>query len=691
MSASRSEQAEVIRLKELLFREERHSLAAIRDIVEQHHVRIGTDERMAETVAEVLADSFRAADIKDHRELAGAVSPLVVSSIKREIVNSRDEMVEALYPIMGRLVSAYVSAAMRDAMESTNQKLESGLSLKFLRLRLKSLLTGRPYRELAMVESGSPRVRELLLIKRPSGVLVDRWLSPGEPVEGTNGTGSGQLMSGLLSAINDFAGQAFAGGKDELRSLDIGGSRLFLRTSAAHLLAVRATGVSGRKVQRAIDNALVDILDTHANVLIDSAEPGAKSEIKTILPETAERLGEALDSERRKPVLAIALASLIGLAIAGGIGWYAWERMQSEQLRKRVAGVVEAAPAFRGYPIDITVGPGRKSVQLTGLAPSNGDAQSLTAEVEAAIAPVVLEPRFAFVTNEDALHRALADLKALADRLRTLDQSLTRFAGRSDLQAVAALIPSLASEVEALSRRLDQAAVKPDVARVSGDVASLTAEISGLEQSLRALSSKTEVTVLAETLSALEARLGKLSSRSDVEQMAAEVAALKEALSALPSKADVGAVQIAVESLEPEIAILRKRLDDPLLRLAQRVEKDAVFFDVGTKILNLADARRLTVDVASLALAAGADLRVIGYTDQLGTLDRNRLLGNQRAEIVAGMLVDAGLSRDHLVVISRPEGPRISGFTSRDGQSDRRVDIEIAYRGERSLSGGGSP
>ena len=691
MSASRSEQAEVVRLKELLFREERHSLAAIRDIVEQHHDRIGTDERLTETVAEVLANSFKSADIKDHRELAGAVSPLVVSSIKREIVNSRDEMVEALYPIMGRLVSAYVSAAMRDVMESTNQKLESSLSLKFLRLRLKSLLTGRPYRELAMVESGSPRVRELLLIKRPSGVLVDRWLGPGEPIDGTNGTGSGQLMSGLLSAINDFANQAFAGGRDELRSLDIGGSRLFLRTSAAHLLAVRATGVSGRKVQRAIDNALVDILDSHANVLIDSGEPGAKSEIRTILPKTADRLGEALESERRKPVLAFALVALLILGLAGALGWYGYERIQTEQLKKRVASVIETVPAFSGYPLDITIGAGRRSVSITGLAPSNADAQALTGAIKQAIAPVDLVPRFAFVTNEDALHRALADLKALAERLRTLDQSLTRFAGRGDVQAVAALIPNLASEVEALSKRLDLTAQKPDVAEVSGDVAALSTEIAGLEQAIRSLSSKTEVTVLAETLAAVEKRLGSLSAKRDVDHLGEELAALRTAMATLPSREDVGAVETAVQTLAPEIDTLRKRLDDPRLRLAQRVATSAVFFDVGTNVLNRTDAEKLAADVADLAKRADADLRVVGYTDSLGNLDRNRVLAGERAAIVADMLVKSGLSRARLILVARPDGPRISDVSSRDGQSDRRVDIEIAYRGERSFGGGGSP
>jgi outer membrane protein OmpA-like peptidoglycan-associated protein len=484
---------------------------------------------------------------------------------------------------------------MRDAMESTNQRLESGLSLRFLRLRLKSLFTRRPYRELAMLESGSPRIRELLLIKRSSGVLVDRWLSPGEPAEPSGN--SGQLIGGLLSAINDFARQAFAGGKDELRSLDIGGSRLFLRTSAAHILAVRATGISSRRVQRAIDNALVDILGTHANALIDSGVPGAKSEIRTILPETADRLGEMLESEKRKPVLALALLTLLGLGIAGASGWYLWDHYQTEQLRDRVARVIAATPAFSGYPLDIAVASGRQSVSLTGLAPSHADAERLAGDIGKAIAPVPFATRFAFVANEQALHAALSELDSLTKRLQALDTSLNRFAGQGDLQAVAALIPDLQAEMQALSGRLDRTA-----------------------------------------------------AQSEVED-------------------------------------LRRRLDDPILQLAWRVEVDAVFFDVGTSILNKASADRLVADVARLALDSGTDLRVVGYTDSLGTIESNRVLARQRAQIVADLLVAAGIPRERLILVARPDGPRISDVASADGQSDRRVDIEIAYRGERSFGG----
>lgn len=636
MSASRSEQAEVVRLKELLFREERHSLSAIRDIVEQHHDRIGTDERLSETVSTVLAESFKAADIKNHRELANAVSPLVVTSIKREIVNSRDEMVEALYPIMGRLVSAYVSAAVRDAMESTNQRLESGLSLRFLRLRLKSLFTRRPYHELAMLESGSPRVRELLLIKRSSGVLVDRWLSPGEPAEASGK--SGALIGGLLSAINDFARQAFAGGSDELRALDIGGSRLFLRTSAAHILAVRATGATGRRVPRAIDTALVDILAKHASALIDTEEPGAKSEVRTILPELADRLGEMLEAEKRKPVLAFILLSLLGLAIAGGIGWYAWDIYRTEALRGRVASAIEADPAFSGYPLDIVVTPGRASVRLTGLAPSSADAERLDAAIVAKIAPIPLEARFAYVTNERALRAALAELDALTKRLQALDASLGRFAGQGDVLALAALIPEIRTEIEQLQSRIDGAAFKPELARSEARTDASLAKVGA-------------------ALDGLQARLGGLSAKADVDRLA------------------------------EEIATLRRQLADPMPALQRLLATEAVFFDVGTNILNATAAEAMLAEVAKSAGAAGVDLRVVGFADPRGDVESNRTLAGRRAQIVTDMLVKAGFPRARLIVVARPQGPHISDVASVDGQSDRRVALEIAYRGERSFGG----
>ena len=73
--------------------------------------RAGTVERMQKSVAGVIDGALRDAEIDRHDSLSKAVAPLVVSTIKYELKNSQDEMVDALYPITGRLVKQYVTAA----------------------------------------------------------------------------------------------------------------------------------------------------------------------------------------------------------------------------------------------------------------------------------------------------------------------------------------------------------------------------------------------------------------------------------------------------------------------------------------------------------------------------------------------------------------------------------------------------
>ena len=58
--------------------------------------RAGTQERFGSSVAEVLGDALRAAEVDNHEEMARAMAPLVVQTIQVELRNSRDELVEIL-------------------------------------------------------------------------------------------------------------------------------------------------------------------------------------------------------------------------------------------------------------------------------------------------------------------------------------------------------------------------------------------------------------------------------------------------------------------------------------------------------------------------------------------------------------------------------------------------------------------
>jgi hypothetical protein len=154
------------RLKRILFGDEQRVLSDIEEVVRHHHLRVGDDEALQHSVANILAGSLREAEVKNHRELAAAIAPVIVAAIRREIRNSSDEIVDAMYPIMGKLIRAYVASALRDFVEQTNRTIEAGLSARFIRLRVKSVMTRTPYRTLLIREGQQIRVASIYLIDR---------------------------------------------------------------------------------------------------------------------------------------------------------------------------------------------------------------------------------------------------------------------------------------------------------------------------------------------------------------------------------------------------------------------------------------------------------------------------------------------------------------------------------------------
>src|SRR5262245_58749266 len=129
----------VERLKELLFDNEARALSDLTHRVDQLFNTAGTEERFRDSVAVVLDGALRTAEVSRHAELASAMAPLIVKTIKTEIRNSQDELVEAIYPVTGRIVQAYLTSALRDLADDINRRFELNPAM----LRLRSLISGK--------------------------------------------------------------------------------------------------------------------------------------------------------------------------------------------------------------------------------------------------------------------------------------------------------------------------------------------------------------------------------------------------------------------------------------------------------------------------------------------------------------------------------------------------------------------
>ncbi len=96
-------------LKRLLLRDEHRDLAGLRAELARLDRRVGTEDRFSRAVADSLVVALKVVEVEDHRALTEVIAPLVVAGIRREIAESRDLMVETLYPIAGRMVAAAIA------------------------------------------------------------------------------------------------------------------------------------------------------------------------------------------------------------------------------------------------------------------------------------------------------------------------------------------------------------------------------------------------------------------------------------------------------------------------------------------------------------------------------------------------------------------------------------------------------
>ena len=399
-------------LKTLLFQNEEKRLAAVETRVSRIDGRVGDAPHLERATAEILVEALRRAEVERHRELADAVAPVVVAAIRNEIRNSREMMVEALYPLTGQLVVAAVQNAFRELIASLNQRLDALTSFDRYKLALQSKLSGKPVSELALTHTARGRVSRALFLETGSGRLIASWRADGREDERAD------MVGGLIAAITGFARDALDAGANELRTLDFGGRQTYLRNSAQTIVAAECEGELSRPQMVAFEAAFLDLVA--ANARRDEAD-------ENDLAAFAARVNDAGAPKKKKPwplwVLAGALAlGLMSLAWRAGTRWWVERKVEAA-----VADVLTQRAHLAPFPVALTVLHGENRVVVKGVLPSQADADALVAALRAPAGAYAVEPRFAFVTTNvgfEALERravaAAADIDALR---RGLDEA----------------------------------------------------------------------------------------------------------------------------------------------------------------------------------------------------------------------------------------------------------------------------
>jgi outer membrane protein OmpA-like peptidoglycan-associated protein len=673
--------------------------------IDEIYARTGDAERMTASVSEIISAALRRAEVAGHLELSQSIAPLVVTTIKTELRNSQDEMVEALYPITGRLVKSYVASAIKDLTEQMNRRLEQNPVM----LRLQSLTTGRSVGELALAGTQDFEVKELYLIRRGSGELVAHW-----PERSTSGRD--HAMSGVLAAVNEFANEAFSADEASLRQIDLGDEEVYLRGSPIYLLAARCSGHAPKAIEQTLDDAFLTAVETQHRIDADAALPADRSGAKAA---ALASVGTTLQSELaaqlatiRRPASSGPLKMLAAIIVLPVLGWFAWGAFTEARVaavRATAERVIAADPDMTGYPAQIDVTDRGKSLAVSGLTPSLQAKNRIVADLTRRLPAVTLRDRLNVVagsgivipdvtpqlarvrqdlqqdiasTVTDAARATLGRTNARAEwRLKQAAADLVR-AGQSSTDAAQAdALKHSAAEADAVV-----AALKPLSGRTETSGASLAA-YDALSHRLDGLASDILRSTAGDDLSVTAPKpiptLQSPSLAAASEQLAANaerVAALASTSAVAKSLRPPPPVVLPAPT-PPPAPVVEFPKPSPRDQLETWTRSHAIFFASNLDYRNPETAARMLDELAQLIKNAGVLVRIAGYTDEAGAQQRNATLAQDRAEKIRGALLALGVQPALLAAVGRANASDLSD-TRGPLSPNRRVQFELGFEGE---------
>lgn len=411
MAAAAGQNREIEQLRTLLFQPEAVRLESLETDLASLQQYVGNADRLETATADILVAALERAEVNRPRELANAIAPTVVSAIRSEIRNSRELMVEALYPIVGRLVSAAVANSFRETLASLEARINALTSAQLWVGRIKSLVTGRPISEFVLTDN-PPRLNRLLIIERGNGRLVADWKRDETPDERAD------LLSAMVAAILEFSVQALAG-EGNLQTLDFGGREIALRASPRFILAAQCLGSL-----RPADNARINSLFFDAIESIDRGATCDRAMLATLAMSIEADDAPRKATSRRGKVI---LFGLLTLAVAALL-WFAWMSVTRGLLERRTQAALQQfaakQPLLASFPLRLDFDHGNRSVAVSGIEPSQLETAPLIDALGSAASPYRIVDRIGVVSGPEQLAASQASVAAVQQSLARLQASL---------------------------------------------------------------------------------------------------------------------------------------------------------------------------------------------------------------------------------------------------------------------------
>ena len=265
-------------LRDILFDEDHEFEEKISQRVELLEKTIQEREKLSEKVDPIIA--FQIEEFK--KSIPDTLGPTITETLKKEIKNHKDEVVDALYPVLGKMVKKYVAQEMKLLAEKMNSQL-SFISL--WKRKIHAVFSGKNEEEMMLDDLASARIQQVLLIEKDSGILKASYTKSSAMDE--------EMVSGMLTAIKSFVEDAFNQRDQNLELIEYELYQIHLQSFATHYMAVVISGNFALGAKNKLQDIIFDFYHSFMAMNLDLVFDTKNSQ-KSMVPVPKSRIEREL-------------------------------------------------------------------------------------------------------------------------------------------------------------------------------------------------------------------------------------------------------------------------------------------------------------------------------------------------------------------------------------------------------------
>lgn len=177
--------------------------------------------------------------------------PFISTAIKIQIRDSQDEIIDALYPIIGKLIRKFISTEIEVLGQKLDTQIQDIFSIEAWWKRIKAFVSGDEYKEPSVVRNAAQTsVEEVFIIANDSGLLLGQY--------SFHNLIDADLIAGMLTGIKSFIEHAFMQGPQEIQSLEYDNYKILVNSFPHYYMAFVVQGILTPEFRNKMYDASLD-------------------------------------------------------------------------------------------------------------------------------------------------------------------------------------------------------------------------------------------------------------------------------------------------------------------------------------------------------------------------------------------------------------------------------------------------